>query len=240
MSIAEFIETTNAAETADEVRAHLIGALRHLGFENVAYSHLSRYQTTGDLGNLALIVTYPDDWVARYARKGYAEVDPVAHMARHCRRAFSWRVVTERELMPRQRLVMDECRAAGMETGVTVPLFGPRGDTALLSVAGQGVEDSHRVLRSVASLAAQFHMVHEEMTEGDVTDDVPPFVPLSPREREVLVWSARGKSTWEIGEIIGISERSVTFHVNNAMRKLDTSSRIMAVLKAIRHGLIAP
>ncbi len=70
--------------------------------------------------------------------------------------------------------------------------------------------------------------------------DAPPPVRLTPRERECLQWSAQGKSSWEIGMILGISEHGAGFHLKNAMAKLDTSSRIAAVVKAIRMGLIAP
>ncbi|MGF1612009.1 MAG: LuxR C-terminal-related transcriptional regulator [Kiloniellales bacterium] len=38
--------------------------------------------------------------------------------------------------------------------------------------------------------------------------------------------------------ILGISEFTVNFHLKKAMRKLGTSSRVLAVVKAIRYGLI--
>ncbi|WP_245508883.1 helix-turn-helix domain-containing protein [Bradyrhizobium nanningense] len=47
-------------------------------------------------------------------------------------------------------------------------------------------------------------------------------------------WVAEGKSSWEIGVILGISENTVNFHVENTMRKLGATSRIQAVATAIR------
>jgi DNA-binding CsgD family transcriptional regulator len=61
---------------------------------------------------------------------------------------------------------------------------------------------------------------------------------LSKREKEVLTWSKRGKSSWEISAILNISERTVNFHVNNIMQKLNAVSRIQAVAVAIERGLI--
>ncbi|MER9702413.1 helix-turn-helix transcriptional regulator [Mesorhizobium sp. M0146] len=61
---------------------------------------------------------------------------------------------------------------------------------------------------------------------------------LSPREEECLLWAARGKSSWEVGMIIGISSNTVNFHIKNAMRKLDASSRTAAIVKAIGLGII--
>ena len=63
---------------------------------------------------------------------------------------------------------------------------------------------------------------------------------LSQRERDCLNWAAQGKSSCDIATILMISENTVNFHVKNAMKKLDTSTRIVAVIKAIQMGLIEP
>ncbi|WP_436798321.1 response regulator transcription factor [Mesorhizobium ventifaucium] len=52
------------------------------------------------------------------------------------------------------------------------------------------------------------------------------------------MWTAKGKSSWEIGQILGISVNTVNFHVKNVMRKLDTCSRITAAIKALQLGII--
>jgi DNA-binding CsgD family transcriptional regulator len=63
---------------------------------------------------------------------------------------------------------------------------------------------------------------------------------LSEREKACLLWTARGKSSWEIGRIMGISEHTVVFHVRNAMKRLGTRNRMVAVVMAVQMGLIAP
>ncbi len=55
---------------------------------------------------------------------------------------------------------------------------------------------------------------------------------LSPREREVLGWLRKGKTSWDIAVILRISERTVNYNVNNIMRKLGVVSRIHAVSMA--------
>lgn len=66
-------------------------------------------------------------------------------------------------------------------------------------------------------------------------DETPP---LSPREKECMLWTAKGKSSWEIGQILGISANTVNFHIKNAMKKLDTVSRTSAAIKSIKTGII--
>jgi DNA-binding NarL/FixJ family response regulator len=61
---------------------------------------------------------------------------------------------------------------------------------------------------------------------------------LTEREREVLTWVGRGKTSAEIAIILGIRERTVNFHCDQAMKRLDVINRIQAVAKAIERGLI--
>jgi DNA-binding CsgD family transcriptional regulator len=53
-----------------------------------------------------------------------------------------------------------------------------------------------------------------------------------------LAWSARGKTAWEVSRIIGVSERTVNFHVQAAMSTLGASSKHHACLKAVQLGLV--
>lgn len=62
---------------------------------------------------------------------------------------------------------------------------------------------------------------------------------LTPREQQVLLWCAYGKSSWEIGQILQCKESTVNFHVANIMRKFDVSTRVAAVIKAVRYGMLA-
>jgi len=63
---------------------------------------------------------------------------------------------------------------------------------------------------------------------------------LTPRELEVLTWAARGKSAWEIGEILDIAKRTVDEHAQTAVRKIGAANRTQAVAIALRSHLIEP
>jgi len=56
-------------------------------------------------------------------------------------------------------------------------------------------------------------------------------VRLTDRERDALAWVAEGKSDWEISVILGLSETTVRFHVDNARRKLGAVNRAQAVAR---------
>jgi DNA-binding CsgD family transcriptional regulator len=61
---------------------------------------------------------------------------------------------------------------------------------------------------------------------------------LTPRELESLRWTMEGKTAWELGSILGISERTAVLHINNATHKLGCINKHQAVLKALRLGVI--
>jgi DNA-binding response OmpR family regulator len=68
----------------------------------------------------------------------------------------------------------------------------------------------------------------------------PRLVELSDREAETLTWAARGKTSAEIAQILGLSKRTIDFHIDNARDKLGVATRIQAAIKATTGGLIEP
>jgi DNA-binding response OmpR family regulator len=68
----------------------------------------------------------------------------------------------------------------------------------------------------------------------------PRRIALNDREVETLTWVARGKTSAEISRILGLSKRTVDFHIDNARDKLGAATRSEAVIKAADGGLIEP
>jgi DNA-binding response OmpR family regulator len=72
------------------------------------------------------------------------------------------------------------------------------------------------------------------------TEVWPKLVALNDREVETLTWVARGKTSSEIAQILGLTKRTVDFHVDNARAKLGAATRTEAVIKAATGRLIEP
>jgi NarL family two-component system response regulator LiaR len=77
----------------------------------------------------------------------------------------------------------------------------------------------------------------EEMADGGATAR-PEAADLTPREREVLVLIARGRSNKRIALELGVAEKTVKTHVGHVLAKLGVSDRTQAALWAVRHGLV--
>ena len=68
----------------------------------------------------------------------------------------------------------------------------------------------------------------------------PKLAMLNDREIEVLTWVARGKTSIEVADLIGLSKRTVDFHLDNARIKLGAATRTEAAIKAAIGKLIEP
>jgi DNA-binding response OmpR family regulator len=68
----------------------------------------------------------------------------------------------------------------------------------------------------------------------------PKLVELNEREVETLTWAARGKTSAEIAQILGLTKRTIDFHIDNARTKLGAATRTEAVIKAATGRLIEP
>lgn len=82
--------------------------------------------------------------------------------------------------------------------------------------------------------------IHKAACSLIKNEPILPPVKLTKREIECLEWASKGKTNWEISVILGVSKRTVVFHLQNASKKLDTSNRYHTVAQAIALGLIKP
>ncbi len=176
--------------------------------------------------------------MAYYAEQGYESLDPVRHKMFASDGPFEWNeLVSGPSLTKKQKTFFNEAADAGLRVGFGIPLRGTRG-----AIAGFGLASSTRdldldrnALSYINLLAQQFYQVFLSL---ESTSEPGPVVRLSEREQEVLKWCASGKTRWEIGKVLGVSENTVNYHLRNIFHKLDTSNITVAVLAALRNGLI--
>lgn len=240
MRISDFIEQSNRALRPDDAFDLFTAATRDLGFDRVVYAVVSGPPDRNVTDTPGFVLNYPADWVAHYFERGLDKVDPVTQYAFYAPGAFLWSDLPRlTKLSKPQKDVMRACREAGLHDGVCIPIhgaFGHHTDVGLASSAPGS--DPGANLDTLTVLATQFNTIYVRLVE--TARESPSRISLTPREREVLLWSYHGKSSWVIGELLDISEAAVNFHVANAMKKLDSNTRLMAILRAIKFGLIFP
>jgi DNA-binding CsgD family transcriptional regulator len=178
----------------------------------------------------------------RYAEKNYIAYDPVYKTAFISRKPFTWQDINEQQpLKPIQRKVMAEAREAGLKDGVALSIQGSSGEIIGVGMASSdgGVDLSKDAVSKIYMIVNQFHLCYSDLISENVPLSINNDTFLSKREREVLIWSGQNKSTADIADIMGVSAKTIEFHLANIYKKLGVNGRILAVIKALHHGLIS-
>jgi DNA-binding CsgD family transcriptional regulator len=157
---------------------------------------------------------------------------------------FGWSDLLQQGYSHRTGSLFDTAGEFGICDGITVPVRGHRNTISVLSAIPDGVkvERDYAIARYTADLTILASLLHEKLWQLYQQDrasarehDI-----LTPREREVLQWIAIGKTSYEIGMILGIGETTVNSHAVAICRKLNASSRTHAAVIGALQGLIDP
>jgi hypothetical protein len=222
-AIAAMQERQNAAGIAER----FIGAASQMGFTKFSFVARGRHSDGRRFDHIS--TNYAPEWRARVRSQNYLDIDPTLRRARRTALPFTWSELREsRALSPAQRQLFDEASALGLRHGFTIPVHMSGGGEGLVALASDGSAREfdtaiahHR--HDLHLLALHFHTLHgaarraersgeEDKSRSDDGNSV------TSREAECLLWTARGKSAWEAAIVLGISERTVNFHVENARR----------------------
>lgn len=253
-TIADHMNALSRAQSIAEIGTSLQNTLNLLGFDTYSYVHVrpplgkrirSFVPQVAQDGQVVheFLATFPDDWVEHYLLQGFSDVDPTFQKAMGTILPFDWREVSaQNDLSNGQRRVFDEARDFGLTTGATIPIHGPESGLSTLNVSSSGsqqqFEESYQLARQdLLWVAVQTHEAFLRLSE-DAPEEA--RVRLTDRERDCLLWTARGKTAWEVGQILKISEETVLFHLKNGTRKLGVFSKHHAVVKAVMQGHIIP
>lgn len=221
----------------DEFREEVIRFTRQLGFDTVSAMTVIDH----GLGNSEFINIHniPEVYVSHAADPAIYRRDPVS---RHCKKQTVPIIWDQKTYVENGAGELWEHQASfGFRTGIAMAMHLPEGKHFMLGVDRDQrlPEDPEELQRVVADL--QLFAVHAQ--DAAMRLLVPPPSQLerpglTPRELEVLRWTMDGKTAWEVGALLGISERTAVLHVTNAMHKLNCINKHQAVLKALRLGLI--
>ncbi|SPP92875.1 helix-turn-helix transcriptional regulator [Bradyrhizobium vignae] len=231
IDIETFIESTQNLATAALLERQFLAAVNDEGYENVVFARTNNQR----LVSLPL-ARFPVGYVDAYTARQWDKIDPVVARAQSARAPFRWSDARPRGgFTKEQDAFFEECRELGVHSGITIPIgaSGQHVDLISLSLRQKGQVPAHRLTHAYL-LSVQYWLKYCELT--DRRREV--VVGLTGQEVECLKWCKEGKTNWEIGEILRISEKTVEFHLSNGMRKLGANNRITAVIMGIRMGLV--
>jgi DNA-binding CsgD family transcriptional regulator len=225
------------ARDRNEFRDEVVRFGRALGFDTV--SAMAVIDRGIGRSEFVVVDNTPPEFLGVFNDPRAMQRDPVMQ---HCKRQ-SLPIIWDQGTYTSQGQgeLWEEQARYGYQTGIAMALHLPEGKHFMLGVDRDRAlpGDRHELTRVVADL--QLFAVHaldaamRVLVPGNASADAPS---LTPRELEALRWTMDGKTAWEVGSILGITERTAVLHLNNAMRKLGCVNKHQAVLKALRLGLI--
>jgi len=207
---------------------------RGLGFDHCAYGMRSPLPLSRQ--RIVMINNYPARWQAQYAQCNYLSVDPSVQHALRSPLPLLW----SDDFFAGARDFWEDARGHGLRYGWAQPCRDVNGTLGMLTVAR-----SHEVLGEAemrqknVRLAWLTQIAHLAMTRVLVKKLIPEAnVRLSSQETTVIRWTAEGKTTAEISVIMGLSVRTVTFHIGNVVKKLNASNKTAAAVRAAVLGML--
>jgi LuxR family transcriptional activator of conjugal transfer of Ti plasmids len=234
--LERFVERLDDMTDAEDLRHAIEHFAEGLGLTRFAYMDFRRPTPHVPV----YLTNYPGQWVSRYMGRRYQDIAPVVLAARNSILPFFWdHGIFGRGASKEQRNLFAEASDFGIRCGFNVPIYHSEG-RAFLAFAADG--KSNEIKRGIKAhgnilhLASIYVHVHARRKLDDRAALKRPD--LGMREIECLQWVIRGKTMWDIGEIMGISRRTVVFHLENAKRKLSAVSLPQAVAIALYHNLI--
>jgi LuxR family quorum sensing-dependent transcriptional regulator len=231
--VFEFIDSLDRLSTLEAVMDATEHMLGRFGFAQFSFSGVP--YNSDAMPGIVLAHRIPAELFKLYLERRYADIDPSMRHLRRTSEPFKWLDVpynSERE--PRVAELKALVTDFGLAQGFFVPIPSPAGTFGNVWMAGPKPELTART-KSALHLMALYAFDRVHRLVGRPPDQRPQ---LTAREQEVLVWTAAGKSAWEIGEILGIAKRTVDTHAQSISRKLGAANRAQAVAIAMRERLI--
>lgn len=234
--VAGVIVNNEATAQFDELTHEFNLALRSFGAKRYAY-----FCSGHDGYPPSIITNLPGEWLSEYEETDLYRIDPVLHISRKTTLPFSW---STKELNNHNQTLSVNALKYKIAEGHTFVAISHGREVGILTLCLDNNETDLFSIIKNNEAALQFcllkhHAQYKQLytqclsVKGDVQ-----LNKLSCREKEVLCWVASGKTYSEAAIILGITERTIKFHVANIKQKLDVySSRQLASI-ATKHGLI--
>ena len=207
-----------------------------LGFDYCAYG--MRAPVPINNPKVSIFSNYSAEWQATYAREGFVHIDPTV---RHGMRSSLPLIWTD-ELFASAPEFWDAAKANGLKIGWAQSCIDSAGNRGMLTLARstERMTDNEFQLKSdkMSWLAQIAHSSMARLAAEQLPAKPAGHNPLTSRELEVLRWTADGKTSGEVGDILNITERTVNFHIGQCIEKLGVNNKLAASVRAAMLGLL--
>lgn len=221
------------ATSRDDLDGTIAAVRDLLGVDHVIYHSVS------GTGEQYAALTYPKSWVEEYVAREMARIDPVIRGALGRFRPVVWKDLDWSSKVARN--LFAEARTAGVaKQGMTMPIRGPSGQTALFTINAEAEDSSWARFCNNAEteLILLSHMFNNAALQIDREKMDAPRQNLSPREIDALTSLALGMNRAQAADALSISEHTLRVYIEGARFKLGAANTTHAVARALSMGLL--
>jgi DNA-binding CsgD family transcriptional regulator len=181
-------------------------------------------------------ISFPEEWRREYFSRNYHQESA---LSRQNFMTYRPQYMTDTWKKRRQTdeiisLCLDFGIREGYAHGLRPTARGQHG--SMFAFSGTSMKNDERTVAILELVVPHLHLALSRIFDNQQIENKK--TAISAREKEVLDWLKLGKSSWDISVILGISERTVNYHVYNIMQKLEAVNRPQAVAAAVHLGLI--
>jgi DNA-binding CsgD family transcriptional regulator len=235
--LCDALDAMERAKNSDELRVEMDRFARAMGFEHFAY--VLTINAPSLKPQQHVLSGFSREWLAHYVSNGYFKVDPVVERTHQSTLPVIWEDHMFKD--GKSAAFWEDARAYGLRAGVSFVVQEQPGVRGIFSLARDQPLDLKGL--DLAALIGRAQMFASLLHHAVVRIDLPRLLPeqnaiLTAREQECLKWAADGKTAWEIGQILGITERTAVFHINNVIRKLGAANKTQAIVRAVALKLV--
>lgn len=246
-AVEAFVDEAQSVRAPSELNRLLDAVTHEMGFDYFALMHhvdLSGYSealTHMAEGELVALGTYPERWIEQYIADNIVANDPVLLASHRTNMGFAWSDIPSLiSMTDAHREIRARTVKAGIDEGFTVPANVPgeaNGSCNFAMATGRVLpRDNLRMAQLIGGFA--FQAARAMVLNAFPHARRPPKGPLTQRQLECVLFAAKGKSDWEIGAILGISQGTVKRHMEDARAHYEVASRMQVVMRALFEGQI--
>ena len=239
--VIDFLDKARHCKTLLELSEVLQLTLSSIGFPVWAYQTYEEGFLSED--KPVIVHNYPEEWINYYMANNCLDIDPVVAATKKSITPFKWSDVTVTAPSNKEiEIYQNTARDFKMNEGVCIPIVGGNNRQSLLSISINENEADFQFITekfrdSILAISFAFHSIAKDLLKDQGLEVK--REDLTPREKECLLWTAKGKSCWEISVIMNISERTVLYHLANAKEKFGVTSKYHLMAIAISEGYIS-
>lgn len=244
--VQAFIDESRRVANPEALHDLMLGISREMGFDFFALAHHVDLKPFGTLdthlvtGEFFAMSNYPQAWVDQFVSGEIVNFDPILLASQRTNVGFGWDQIGEIiNVTPAHRMVLERARGLGIGDGFTVPANVPGEFSGSCNFAVSPGCSAPKANFAMAQLVGSFafQSARKLVLRMRSRSEGPP-VQLTDRQIECIVLVARGKTDWEIGRILGISEETVKQHIADARARYDVTKRVQVVMRALFDGLV--